>query len=184
MLTKFIDQRIDYNGSQLRSHFILEEFGLQGDAIVSFAGKCEVKEHMVDLEDSMKKEFIKSNSMLHFIAEHFDGDLESTILRKRILIGIMLEELHKAVKKIVFNRSGNGIYEGAKKLTVAVATASPVSTLIHAGLNIETKGAPVPVTGLSEHGIDHKKFANIVLKRYCAEMDSVRASRTKVKGVR
>lgn len=184
MQSKFIDKKLDYNGSQLRSHFILEESGLMGDAIVSFAGKCDVKEHMVDLEDSMKKEFIKSDGMLHFIAEHFDGNLERAILRKRILIGIMLEELHKSVKKVSFNRSGNGIYSGEKKLTVSVATASPVSTLIHAGLNITAKGAPVPVACLSEHGIDPKKFANIVLKRYCAEMESVKVSRSKVKGVK
>ena len=184
MRSKFSSKKTDYDGSQLRSHFIFEKFGIAGDAIVSFTGACDVKEHMVDLEDISKSEFIKSADMLHFLIEHFDNDLERTILRKRLLIAIIQEEICKAAGKPVLIRKGNGLYSGNRKLTVSVATASSVSTLIHAGLNITSEKAPVPVSTLSEFNIVPKKLAGIVMSRYCYEMDSVSSSRAKVRPVR
>ena len=142
MRSKFIDKTIDYTGEQLRSHYIYETFGLEGDAIIGFIGACRVKEHMVDLSDKLKKEFIRSDRMLHFIIEHFDGDLEKAVLRKRLMVGIILNEIRRNTVEIHRNtlyRKENGIYSGNKKLSVAVATASPVSTLIHIGLNISSK---------------------------------------------
>lgn len=184
MRSKFINERIDYSGEQLRSHFIYENFDLGGDAIISFIGNCNVKQHMVDLADKKNKEFISSDLMLHFLVEHFDLDLEKTILRKRLLISMMMEEISGMTGKSVFVRNGNGLYDKEKKLTVAVATASNVSTLIHAGINITSKGAPVPVSSLKEHGIDPRGLAEKVMKRYSDEMESVRVSRSKVKGVK
>ncbi len=184
MKNKFTDKKTDYTGEQLRSHFIYENFDLQGDAIVSFTGGCTVEEHMVDLDDKKKKEFIFSEKMLHFLAEHFDTDLETMVLRKRLFISIMLEELNRLAGKTVFKRKDNGIYEKDKKLSVAVATVSPVSTLMHVGLNILSDNTPIKTSSLSEHKIDPKKFAIIVMKRYCSEMVSVKISRAKVKAVK
>jgi hypothetical protein len=180
---KFINKRIDYTGEQLSSHFAYRNFDLQGDSVVSFIGACDVKEKMVDLEDSKKKEFIHSDLMLHFLAEHFDCDLEKAILRKRLLIAIMLEEICKYTKKRGLIRSNNGIYMKDEKLTVAIATISPVSTLIHAGLNISSKNTPVKTIGLFDLGIKPEMLADKVMKRYCDEMGSAALSKTKVKGV-
>ncbi|MCX5749066.1 MAG: DUF366 family protein [Candidatus Saganbacteria bacterium] len=184
MKCKFINKQIDYTGEQLRPHYIYENFDLEGDAIISFTGKCEVKQHMVDLADSKKKEFIRSSLMLHFLAEHFDNDLEKTILRKRLLISIIMEETHRMAGKLIFLRKDNGLYQKDRKLTVAVATASNVSTLIHAGVNISSKDTPVKTASLSEYGIDPKKLGERVIKKYIDEMRSIMASRAKVKGVR
>jgi len=184
MRSKFINKQIDYTGEQLRSHYIYENLDIEGDAIISFTGKCDVKHHMVDLADSKKKEFIYSSSMLHFLAEHFDNDLEKTIFRKRLLISIIMEEAHKMTGKLIFLRKDNGIYQKGKKLSVAVATASCVSTLIHAGVNISSKDTPVKTSCLKELGIDPRKLGERVIKRYCDEMGSAVTSRAKVKGVR
>ena len=177
MKFKFIDKTIDYTGQQLRSHYIFETFGLEGDAIISFTGACDVKEHMVDLCDKVKKEFIKSDKMLHFLIEHFDTDLEKAILRKRLLVSKIGERVNCA-------RIDNGLYRGSKKLSVAVATASPVSTLIHIGLNISSKNTPVETIGLEDLGIDPKKLALDVIELYSKEIDSIRQSRCKVMGVK
>lgn len=183
MKNKFASRKIDYDGSQLRSHFALDDLGIAGDSVVSFIGGCAVKEHMVDIEDSRKKEFIYSDSMLHFIIEHFDADLEKNIFRKRLFLSMIMEEVHKKTRISRLRRIGNGLYDGNKKLTVAVATVSPVSSLIHVGLNILRTGAPIPVACLKDYGMDPKKLACEVMKRYCAEIDSVDISRAKVKGV-
>ena len=187
MKYKFIDKTTDYTGQQLRSHYIFEQFGLEGDSIVSFIGTCEVKEHMVDLSDKVKKEFIKSDKMLHFLIEHFDSDLEKAVLRKRLLVAVILGQIINIVATphaTSLRRVDNGIYSGTKKLSVAVATASPVSTLIHIGLNISSKNTPVETIGLEDLGIEPKKLALDVIELYCKEMESVRQSRCKVAGVK
>lgn len=184
---EYIDRTIDYTGQQLRSHYIFETFGLEGDAIISFIGACDVEEHMVDLSDKVKKEFIKSDKMLHFLIEHFDTDLEKAVLRKRLFVSIILEEIRRNTIEIHRNtlrRKENGIYSGKKKLSVAVATASPVSTLIHTGLNVSSKNTPVETIGLEDLGIEPKKLALDVIELYCKEISSIRQSRCKVAGVK
>ena len=53
MQTQFIDQPIDYDGTQLRSHWIYETTGHLGESLVAFSGGCDVSiEHLVDLEDA------------------------------------------------------------------------------------------------------------------------------------
>ncbi|MBQ8476576.1 DUF366 family protein, partial [bacterium] len=42
MQTLFIEKEIKYTGSELRPHWIYENFKLLGDAIVSFIGETEV----------------------------------------------------------------------------------------------------------------------------------------------
>ena len=184
MKYKFINKEIDYTGEQLCSHFIQNTTGFFGDAIIAFKGACKVDNYMVDLSDRMKRKFIYSESMLHFLIEHFDDDLEKTIIRKRLLISIMLEEIRKMTNMKDVERRENGIYIEGKKLTVAVATKSLVSTLIHAGLNIFSANTPIKTSCLSDLGIDYKKFAVIIMKKYCEEMDSVKFSLAKVRGVK
>ncbi len=183
MKTKFISKALNYDGSQLRSHFAFESFNIVGDSIVSFIGGCEVSSHMVDLADKKKNEFIYSEKMLHFIIEHFDDDLEKAILRKRLLICVIHEELSKLSKKI-FIRKDNGIYFGNKKLTVAIATKSGVSTLIHIALNISSKNTPVKTISLNDLNISAGAFAKTILKRYLDEINSIKISRAKVMSVK
>lgn len=180
----FIDRIIDYNGSQLRSNFCKEVTGIKGDIIVSFIGKAAVKEHMVDIEDKKNKEYIYSDKMLHFLVEHFDKDLEKTILRKRLLLSIIMQEINSKAKKNVLVRKDNGLYDKQKKLTVAVATSSLKSTLIHIGLNIVRTGAPIKVACLSDYNIVPKSFAKKIMKMYVDEMHSIKLSQKKVKSVK
>ena len=74
---KFIDENIDYDGSQLSPHWIYKKTGIMGDAIVSFIGACSVSdEEIADIEDIIGGKTIKSAKMLHFIIELFGfGDL-------------------------------------------------------------------------------------------------------------
>ena len=187
MNTFWSDRRIDYDGSQLRSGWIGESFGLDLDAAAAFVGACDVKpEHMIDLEDLAAKERIVSPDMLHFVIEHADGDPGRQALRQRLFIVCTLESL-AASGVSGLRRDGDDLFveragERARKLSVSVATRSaPGTGLIHAGLNIDPTGAPVPAIGLAELEIDPRALAEDVLRRYAAEIAGVRHAATKVR---
>lgn len=184
MKSLYLDQSIPYTGGELCSHWILNKAKLKGDAIVAFAGPCEVKiDKMVDLEDVIANEPIFSESMLHFIVEFFNTDLEKTILLQRLLVSNMENILRSFKKDLQVLRSGDDLYVDEKKLTVSIATASPVSTLIHTGINISSKNTPVPTLGLGDLAIEPKKFAITVMEKFVEEVEGVKWARAKVRGV-
>lgn len=181
----FIKEPITYDGTQLRSHWIFEQTGVFGDSIVAFTGPADVPlKNMVDLADVAAKENIYSTSMLHFIVEHFETDLVSMILRQRLLSAIAVEELKKHNQCKTVERKGDDLYDGGKKLSVSIATASPVSCLIHFAINIKSDKTPVPTKGFADYDIDPKTFADIVMQKYIDEMNSVRQARCKVRAVK
>jgi hypothetical protein len=57
---------------------------------------------------------------------------------------------------------------------------SPVSTLIHFGINVDPAGAPVPAIGLAELGIDPAAFAPALLHLLDAEIEGVADAGSKV----
>lgn len=184
MLVKFIDKKIPYTGKELRSLYIYHHFDLQGNALAAFAGPCDVKlTEMVDQEDVKADAPIYSRMMLHFLGEFFGESLETTVLRQRLLMAIMLDALRAHAPGIKWERSGDDIFVGKRKASVSIATASPVSTVIHAGLNVESAGAPVPAFGLNDARISPKRLALDVLARAKEEMEGIALACCKVRGV-
>lgn len=180
---RYIEERIKYTGKELRSHFAYRDFDMQGDSIIAFCGICDVAEpDLVDLADAKAGADIYSDDMLHFIVEIFDKDLEKAILRQRLLMALIKEEIRlRSDAKVI--RIGDDIYEGDCKVTVSIATVTPVSTMIHAGVNIVSDFAPVKVKGLKDFGIEVSPFANAVLEKFKKEMEGVKIARCKVRGV-
>ena len=90
----FIKKEITYTGSELAPHWIYRNFNLRGDSIVCFKGKVDVDlSHMVDIEDVINNEPIKSDKMANFIIEIFNSNLKETIFRQRLFISIIKEVL-------------------------------------------------------------------------------------------
>ncbi|KUO75601.1 MAG: hypothetical protein APF81_27560 [Desulfosporosinus sp. BRH_c37] len=176
---------LNYDGTQLQSLFAYKNFGLMGDSMSIFRGTCQVGENeMVDMEDVLAEDWIYSEDMLHFIVEHFEMDLEKTIIRQRLLIATIKEELEK-LGVTTLSRRGDDLYEEDKKLSVSISTLSPVSTLIHCGLNVSNKNTPIPTIGLANLNIlDVLAFGESVAKHYCDEVASIRLARCKVRGVK
>jgi hypothetical protein len=184
MKSKFIPDEIKYTGAQLRSQWSYKNFNLLGDSIVAFIGACDVSlENMVDLEDVKSESKIYSERMLHFIVEHFELDLEKGILRQRLLIAIIGDEVNARIKRQVVRRKGDDLFDGDKKLSVSIATLSPVSTMIHAGINISSQNTPVKTIGLEDYRIDPIDFAKRVMKLYIEELESAAVARWKVRTV-
>ncbi len=183
---------IEYDGSQLSPLWAYVSFDVQGDSIVSFRGPCNVNdEFMVDMEDKRKGAEIVSADMLHFVVEYFGVTIDEIVLVQRLLISTVVDLLKEAIfDEAEVEREFDNIFayppdeDERGKLSVSVATASPVSGLIHLGLNVTTEGTPVKTSGLNEIGVeDVDKFAVEVAKRFIQEMKNVKADASKVKPV-
>src|SRR3989338_108786 len=181
---KFIDSVIKYDGTQLQPLWIYKNYDLCGDALVSFIGPAEVTlQHMVDQEDVKENRPIYSESMVHFIAEFFDLDLEKTVYRQRLLVAIMKEILEQKLGKELIRR-GDDIYDEDAKLSVSIATLSGISTLIHTGINISSHNTPVKTKGLiSDYNLDPTAFSKEVLGAFKNELESSWLARCKVRSV-
>ena len=184
MKTHFHETLLTYDGTQLNSRWIEQTFHLTGDAIMAFCGKADVPiEHMVDLEDVAANAPIYSEAMLHFIIEHFDRDLEKMVWRQRLFVSILKEELKNYPVCQKIRREGDDLFDGNAKLSVSIATASPVSCLIHTGINIVSRNTPVTTKGLADYDLDPKTLAKAVLKRYQQEVAEIDHARNKVRPV-
>lgn len=178
MITHWSDERIDYDGSQLRAHWILSRFGLTGDACVAFRGACSVDiGEMADLED-LDGPGIAAHDMVHVIWEEFSHpDLLLAVHRQRLLAAQAGELLrHRGV-----HRQGDDLFVGEGKLSISIATCSPVSALLHFAVNASQGGAPVPIASLDELGEDPADFARRLLAAAAAEQTSMHAARAKVR---
>jgi hypothetical protein len=139
---------------------------------------------MVDIEDLRAGAKIYSESMLHFIVEHHDSDLEKNVFRQILLAVIIKDALNEQLGKTAVRRLHTDLYDGDAKLSVSVATLSPVSALIHFGINISSKNTPVPARGLDDYHIDPQPFADVIMKQYVQDIDDTDRARCKVKWVR
>lgn len=180
---RFLDERIEYDGSQLRPHFVSEILREFGNGIVAFEGACEIPfAHMVDKEDVYKSSPIRSPLMLHFIGEFFLLSLRETVLLQRLFMRELTQFLsHLSERKL--KCKGDDIYLGGDKLSISIVTATPTSTLMHVGVNIRTDNTPVPTVGLEQLGVDSKVVALHMMNWLAGEMKSIEKACSKVKPV-
>ena len=179
---RILEEEIVYTGRELRGGWVRERVGYEGDVGVGFVGACHVaNEDLVDLDDAREGEFIKAASMAHVIIEHAGRDLETAVLRQRLLVVILCEILAK--KGFAVERSGDDVFFGGRKLTVSIAAPGPQSTLIHLGINVDPEGAPVPAAGLGEMEIAPRELLAELLETYRLETASVRHATRKVRDV-
>jgi hypothetical protein len=185
MRAKWLDQSFKYDGSQLRSLYAYMNHGLRGDSIVAWAGACDVTpDHMVDGEDLRAKAAIRGDEMVHFIIEKFDCSLLAAVALQRLLATIVKDVLIELAedKKMAIDlrRDGDDLFFGERKLSISIATVSPVSALIHFAVNVVNEGTPVPTLALEDFRVKSKAFADLVMKRFTAEMASAEEATQKV----
>ncbi|MBI3555104.1 MAG: DUF366 family protein, partial [Deltaproteobacteria bacterium] len=175
VLEKTASDPITYTGKELRPHWGLEKTGVYGSLLTAFVGSCEVPTaHLVDLEDRLACDMIRAGSMLHILGEFFGTTLEAGVLYQRLLI-VWAERLLREAG-IAVARSGDDLFFEDRKLSVSIATVSPVSVLIHWGLNIDPAGAPVKAVGLNHLGWGNAEvlaFAKKLLTHYIGELEEI-----------
>lgn len=182
MRTHWSEEPIDYDGSQLRAHWVLSRFGLCGDALVAFRGACRVAAtEMADLAD-LDGPGIAGDDMLHFVWEEFTNpDLLLAVHRQRLVSAVAREVLAELAPTVVVRRRGDDLFVGAGKLSISIATVTPVSALVHFAVNASAGGAPVPTADLAALGVDPQRFATTLLERIAAEQVSIADARAKVR---
>ena len=117
--------------------------------------------------------------MVHFLGEWFIDSLEQGILLQHLLVASVYEWLWEhGVTQL--HRRGNDIYYQDRKFSVSIATKSPVSILIHLGVNVRTEGTPIATSGLQEMNIDPETFANDILARFSSDYQIWKWARVKV----
>ena len=178
------DRRIDYDGSAIQSNWAYRNFGILGNSLVVFRGKCNVKvEEMIDIEDLRQKKEIKSDDMVHYIIEVFDFP---NVLLASALQKLFIAKLYEVLADygVKTARRGDDIYVNGKKLSISIATVSPVSIKMHIGINVEAKGIPegVEAVGLKEIGInDIEGFMEKTGKALVEEFNKVKRDSLKVR---
>lgn len=181
--TRFIPSELVYDGTQLATHWPRRTAGVTGDCVVAFLGPAEVPtENLVDLEDRRAGERITARRMLHLIGVWFGRTLAETVLRQRLYIFLTAERLRlRGVGVLV---EGDDIYTpDRRKLSVSIATVSPLAGLVHIGLNDDPTGAPVPAVGLAELGVDAVDFARELLEVFEEAERGLASAAAKVRAV-
>jgi len=184
--TCFLGAGIGYDGSQLCEGWAAAQAGTPPGRplLVAFLGPCDVaREHMVDVEDLDQGARIWSEEMVHFLLEEPGADLAKAVLHQRLLVIIAAEVLGRLAPAKGLERRGDDLYDGARKLSISVATVSPHSNLVHLALNVRPADDPVPTQGLAAYGVEPRLFAEHVLGKYAEERAAMEHACGKVRPV-
>lgn len=212
MNTYFFEEEQKYDGSQLQSLFGYLHHKIPGNSIVSWVGECEIDfNHMVDGEDLLDESKIYSKKMLHFIIEIFNASLKEMVLYQRLLGEVVLRYIAELSNgEVLLRRKGDDLYlmNGKNssqnlwdpnsvpeknrdlKFNISIATVSPVSGLMHFGLNIISTDTPVLTYGLDlfseklKKPLSNKAFAEEVMIRFKKEFNEIEFATQKVKWVK
>ena len=182
MITRWLDQGPVYDGSQLRAHWILQTTGIAGDAMVAWRGGCDVAAAEIADLDDVDGPGIAGSDMVHFVWETFgELDLMLAMHRQRLLSAQAGELLRDRAPATPVRRDGDDLFVGDGKLSISIATKSPVSHLLHFAVNATQGGAPVPTAALDELGVEPQEFGQALLERAADEQASMTSARAKVR---
>lgn len=182
MKTLWLEPTVRYDGTQLRAHWILQITGLCGDAAVGFRGPCRVaRPEIADLAD-LDGPGIAGDDMVHVVWESFAAtDLLLAVHRQRLLAAQAAEVLAMLAPAARVVRHGDDLFVGDGKLSISIATVTPVSSVIHFAVNATPGGAPVATATLAEIGVAPAAFGQALLARLQQEQGSIAEARAKVR---
>jgi len=182
MRTHWLDDTVAYDGSQLRAHWAMARTGLVGDVLVGFRGPCRVADaEIADLAD-VDGPGIAGDDMVHLVWELFSTpDLLLAVHRQRLLAAQARELLAELAPAAPVARDGDDLWVGDGKLSISIATVSPVSSLVHFAVNATRGGAPVRTAALAELGVDPEAFGRELIARVAEEQQSIAEARAKVR---
>ena len=102
MRTLWIEQKLIYDGSQLRSLYAYLNHQILGDSMIGWRGPCDVQpEKMVDGEDLLAGSRICGSDMVHFLVEIFDRELFSGVLWQRLMASVCICAFRWAISSLV-----------------------------------------------------------------------------------
>lgn len=151
---------------------------------MSWVGPCNISPHsMIDGEDLLALDKICGDNMVHFISEIFHQSLFSGVLAQRLLASLAKDVLFQMQPELEVKREGDDLYVGDGKLSISIATVSPISTLIHFAVNVVNNGTPVKTVALNDFGISPKEFAGNLMEAFASEIETSIKATVKVRTV-
>lgn len=185
MKTIWLENKLDYDGSQLAPLFAYRTTGILGPSCVVFRGACNVRvDKMVDLEDLRAQAEIRGNDMVHFILEIFDHDLFGAVSFQRIVADLSRTVIYELSSgRVSLRRDGDDLYLDKRKLSISIATASPVSQMVHFAVNVTNEGTPVLTCALEDFDIQPEIFGRTLMAKIMHEFQSVVEATQKVRPI-
>lgn len=190
----FLKEVTNYDGSIIHNRFAYRYFRkdvLRSGNIVSFIGPMEVTDNLIDLEDSIEKDYIFSEKAINFCWEIPDIDLFGGVAFQRLFNTSIANILHGFIKSpiemkgddIIVHKEHNqgGIVQLKGKASVSIATLKNGAVMGHTGINI-TAGRKAPAFAYSTNLTDDQAqdFIKQVEDEFYRMTDSIFLATTKV----
>lgn len=187
------DQKL-YDGSFIHKRFAYKYFRdktLAVGNIVSFVAPVEVTLNLIDLEDSLEKDYIYSDSMVNFCWEIPNLDPFGAVCFQRLYNTTLANILHEYIKKpiemkgddIMIHAEHNqgGIHQTKGKASVSITYSKDNVAIGHTGINI-TAGKRAPAfafsTNLSPENIE--QFQQKAIHNFYSMVDNIFVATSKV----
>ena len=187
------DQKI-YDGSFIHTRFAYKYYRdrvLPIGNIVSFIAPVEVTLNLIDLEDSLEKDYIFSESMVNFCWEIPNLDPFGAVCFQRLFNTAIANTLYKIINKpiemkgddIMVHAEHNqgGIVQQKGKASVSITYSKDNVAIGHTGVNI-TAGKSAPAFAFSTKLTleQAEKFQKSVNEQFYQMVDNIFIATTKV----
>ena len=187
------DQKV-YDGSFIHKRFAYRYFRertLPIGNIVSFVAPVEVTLNLIDLEDSLEKDYIYSDSMVNFCWETPNLDPFGAVCFQRLFNTSIANILHRIINKpiemkgddIMVHAEHNqgGIIQTKGKASVSITYSKENVAIGHTGVNVVAgKRAPAFAYSTNLTPEQTAQFQNEVINQFYAMVDNIFVATTKV----
>lgn len=187
------DQKI-YDGSFIHKRFAYKYFRdktLAIGNIVSFVAPVEVTLNLIDLEDSLEKDYIYSDSMVNFCWEIPNLDPFGAVCFQRLYNTNIANILHNIIKKPIVMKGDDimvhaehnqgGIVQTKGKASVSITYSKDNVAIGHTGINI-TAGKRAPAFAYSTNLTPEQvqQFQTEAINLYYSMVDNIFVATSKV----
>jgi len=187
------DQKI-YDGSFIHTRFAYKYYRdrvLPIGNIVSFIAPVEVTLNLIDLEDSLEKDYIFSESMVNFCWEIPNLDPFGAVCFQRLFNTAIANTFYKIINKpiemkgddIMVHAEHNqgGIVQQKGKASVSITYSKDNVAIGHTGVNITAgKSAPAFAFSTKLNPEQAEKFQKSVNEQFYQMVDNIFIATTKV----
>jgi hypothetical protein len=187
------DQKI-YDGSFIHKRFAYKYFRdrtLPIGNIVSFVSPVEVTLNLIDLEDSLEKDYIYSDSMVNFCWEIPNLDPFGAVCFQRLFNTTIANTLHKIINKPIEMKGDDvmvhaehnqgGIVQQKGKASVSITYSKENVAIGHTGINVAAgKRAPAFAYSTNLTPEQAEQFQKAVIDQFYSMVDNIFIATTKV----
>jgi len=187
------DQKI-YNGDFIHKRFAYKYFRdrtLPIGNIVSFVAPVEVTLNLIDLEDSLEKDYIYSDSMINFCWEIPNLDPFGAVCFQRLFNTSIANILQKIINKPIEMKGDDimvhaeftqgGVVQQKGKASVSITYSKDNVAIGHTGVNL-VAGKQAPAFAFSTNLTPEQtaKFQNTVIDQFYSMVDNIFIATTKI----